>query len=93
MNNNEKAESTKKWKTVYTIVEREGLSRPHWVKIGIAFINHDQSLNVKLDAVPTNGNLHIRDAEPYDPTRARRAAERTPSLPVGDPFARPGVIS
>jgi hypothetical protein len=93
MNTPEKPEPTKKWKAVYTIVEREGLSKPYWVRIGIAFINQDQSLAVKLDAVPTNGNLHIRDPEPYDPTRARRNnGNATNTNALNDPFA-PRVIS
>ncbi len=49
------------WKAVYTIVER-GHSRKHWLRIGVAFVNRDGSLNVRLDAVPVNGQLHIREA-------------------------------
>lgn len=51
------------WKVVYTIVER-GPARKHWVRIGAAFVNQDQSLTVRLDATPTNGLLHIRDPDP-----------------------------
>jgi hypothetical protein len=80
----------KKWKQVYTIVEREGLKKPQWVKIGIAFINHDQSLTVRLDAIPVNGRVHIRDPEPYDPTRGRRPPPPTASI---DPFTNERVIS
>ena len=47
-------------KAVYTIVERPGV-RSRWVRIGIGFVNHDGSINVKLDAVPVNGTLHIRN--------------------------------
>jgi len=53
------------WKAVYTIVER-GLNKRHFVRIGVAFVNRDGSLNVRLDAVPVNGQLHIRDAPPRD---------------------------
>jgi len=59
------------WKAVYTIVER-GPEKKYWVRIGTAFTNRDQSLNVRLDASPVNGQLHIRDAEPYDPSRPKR---------------------
>lgn len=52
------------WKAVYTIVERG--SRKHWLRIGVAFVNRDGSLNVRLDAVPINGQLHIRTALPRD---------------------------
>jgi hypothetical protein len=88
MSNEDKSE--KKHKTVYTIVQRDGMLKKQWVKIGVAFINHDQSLNVLLDAVPTNGQLHIRDAEPYDPNRTRRNGN--PNVGV-DPFANERVIS
>jgi len=51
-------------KDVYTISERpqggpEGKDR--WTKIGIGFVNRDNSINVVLDAIPLNGRLQIRD--------------------------------
>ena len=36
---------------VYTIVDAAG-GRSIWVRIGVAFINADGSLNARLDAVP-----------------------------------------
>lgn len=49
-----------KIKDVYVINEgSEGKNR--WIKIGVAFLNKDESLNVVLDAIPFNGKLHIRD--------------------------------
>ncbi len=65
----------KTWKAVYTIVERTP-EKKYWVRIGTAFLNQDQSLNVKLDASPTNGQLHIRDAEPF--------GDRLPPRPARD---------
>ena len=49
---------------VFTIVERQGLDKPFWVKIGAAFPNRDGSVNVYLDALPANGRLHIRERNP-----------------------------
>lgn len=49
---------------VYTIVEKTGMEKPAWVKIGIAFTNKDHSINVRLDALPLNGKLHIRERNP-----------------------------
>ena len=46
---------------VYTIVERPRDRRKVWVRIGAAFRNHDGSTNVYLDAMPTNGQLQIRE--------------------------------
>jgi hypothetical protein len=47
------------WKAVYTIVERAG--KRHWLRVGVAFVNRDGSLTVRLDAVPITGQLHIRE--------------------------------
>lgn len=51
---------------VYTIVRRERDGRSFWVRIGSAFRNRDGSLSAMLDAVPTNGTLHIREARPFE---------------------------
>jgi len=48
-----------KMKIVYVISERG--QKSYWNRIGVAFTNHDGSLNVKLDAVPVTGELQIRD--------------------------------
>lgn len=66
----------KQMKIVYTVVER-GAGKSFWVRIGAAFVNSDGSINIKLDAIPTNGSLQLRDWEP--------AAERR------EPSARPAL--
>lgn len=48
-------------KIVYTVVEREG-GKSFWVRIGEAKVNLDGSLTIKLDALPVNGTLHVRNA-------------------------------
>lgn len=58
------------WRTVYTIVERSG-HKKIWLRIGLAFVNRDGSLNVKLDAVPVSGQLHIRESPPRDSRDSR----------------------
>lgn len=58
------------WRAVYTIVER-GAGRRLWLRIGTAFINRDLSLTVRLDAMPLNGQLHIREAPPPSPREPR----------------------
>lgn len=60
---------------VYTIVERERDKRKFWVRIGSAHRNRDGSLSAWLDAVPTNGTLHIRAARQAAPSEAIPAAE------------------
>ncbi len=64
------------WKAVYTIADR-GNGRKHWLRIGVAFVNRDGSLNVRLDAVPVSGQLHIRDASPRDNLGGREVEERS----------------
>ena len=63
-------ESTKK--SVYTVIDSDKLQRPLFRRIGVAFVNADQSLNVLLDAYPVNGRLHIRAESP-------RRSEQMPS--------------
>lgn len=53
-----------KLKDVYVITEKEGLDKPVWSRIGVAFVNRDESINVVLDAVPLTGKLHIRERAP-----------------------------
>ncbi len=49
-------------KIVYTVTERG--ERSFWTKVGAAFPNRDGSMTVRLEAVPVNGILQIRDEEP-----------------------------
>jgi len=47
-------------KDVYQISEREG-KKAVWTKVGAAFINRDNSLNVIFNSPPLDGRLHVRD--------------------------------
>lgn len=60
--------STNEMKVVYTVVERAP-GRSAWTKIGVGFINRDGSMNLKLDALPLNGTLQVRDWEERDAMR------------------------
>ncbi|MBI4367532.1 MAG: hypothetical protein HY543_12015 [Deltaproteobacteria bacterium] len=53
-------EGGRQLKEVYQIVEREGM-KPQWVRIGIGFVNRDSSINIRLDALPLDGRLQVRD--------------------------------
>jgi hypothetical protein len=47
-------------KDAYQIIEgKDGKS--HWIKVGMAFVNRDGSINVFLDAFPRDGKIQIRD--------------------------------
>ena len=53
-----------KVKIVYHISERNGKS--YFNRVGVAFMNSDGSLNVKLEVMPLDGELHIRDYVPRE---------------------------
>ncbi|MDP2600686.1 MAG: hypothetical protein Q8P84_08160 [Deltaproteobacteria bacterium] len=44
----------------FQITERDG-SKAQWNKVGVAFQNRDQSINVFLEAFPKDGKLQLRD--------------------------------
>lgn len=49
-----------KIKDVYHIANKDG-EKAIWTRIGIAFVNKDDSLNVLLNTIPLDGKIHIRD--------------------------------
>jgi hypothetical protein len=46
---------------VWSIREAEGECKAYWKRIGRAFVNHDGSINVLLDALPIGSKLQIRE--------------------------------
>ena len=74
-----------KMKIVYVITQRNGKS--YWNRIGVAFVNSDGSINVRLEAFPVSGEMQIRDYVPrddYAPADARSGGQGTDP---GQPFA------
>lgn len=61
---------------IYTIVEKPG-SKGIWLEIGVASENRDGSISGKLDCLPVNGSIQVRQWEPRRPDTGerRRAAE------------------
>ena len=57
-----------KMKIVYVITDRN--NRKYWNRIGVAFINSDGSVNVKLEAIPVSGEMQIRDYVPRDDSQS-----------------------
>jgi hypothetical protein len=53
-----------KMKVVYVITKRDRKS--YWNRVGVAFVNQDGSINVRLEALPVSGELQIRDYVPRD---------------------------
>ncbi|MCA9588018.1 MAG: hypothetical protein KC657_21995 [Myxococcales bacterium] len=79
-------EHGKQMKVVYTIVERSQ-GKSFWTRIGVGFVNKDGSIQLKLDAIPTNGTIQVRDWEPRDDRQGsgaeRGAADRNGELGFG----------
>lgn len=53
-----------KMKIAYVITQRK--DKNFWNRVGVAFVNADGSINVKLEAVPVSGEIQIRDYQPRD---------------------------
>ena len=53
--------SNARMKIVYAITEKG--EKSYWTRIGVAYTNRDNSITVKLDALPISGTLQIRDEE------------------------------
>jgi hypothetical protein len=71
-------EQSKTMKVVWTVVDR-GQGKSFWSRVGVGFVNRDGSLTLRLDAIPINGTLQVREwQEPYE-----RRSEPT------DPGTRP----
>lgn len=62
------------------VIEKSGKGRDFWHRIGVAFVNSDGSLNVKLQALPVSGEMQIRD---YVPREGGRPASPSGSPPAG----------
>mgnify|MGYP007070994041 CR=1 FL=1 len=58
-------------RSVYTVIERDGGQRSIWVRVGAAWNNRDGSTTLRLDALPVNGVLQIRDDDRRDVGGAR----------------------
>jgi hypothetical protein len=59
-------QTSKTMKAVWTVVER-GQGKSYWTRVGIGFVNRDGSINLRLDAIPINGTLQVREwQEPYE---------------------------
>jgi hypothetical protein len=80
--------STKKQRVVYAIIEKPHLKKAVWMKLGIAHVNQDQSINVYLDALPMGGKLQIREEE----VKPRYGSDTRTSSPSQPAFEMDGTI-
>ena len=82
----EKKSSNGRQRTVYQIIEKPGREKAVWMRLGVAFVNQDQSINVYLDAIPYERKLQIReeDVRPRQSgTESRRPSEPEAALDFG----------
>jgi hypothetical protein len=49
----------------FTIVKGSD-NKDYWHKVGVAWENRDQSINVDLFALPVSGKLHLRVPKPKE---------------------------
>jgi len=62
-------------KDVFAIVERGNNQRSIWIRIGVAFVNNDESLTLRLHAVPLTGVLQVRERRQDAQRQNRREPE------------------
>ncbi len=57
---------------IFTIIEKPNSQKNYWQEIGMATRNRDGSLNGRLNALPVNGTIHIREQLPRNNDSKRR---------------------
>jgi hypothetical protein len=75
-------------KAVWTMVERAtagGSPKTYWTRVGVGFVNRDGSINLRLDAIPINGTLQVREWEPYERRSEAADASARPRRPQTQP--------
>jgi hypothetical protein len=69
-------------KVCYVITQRG--ERKYWNRIGVAFVNSDGSINVKLESLPVSGDFQIRDySSPSEYRELRDKRELNPDAGHG----------
>lgn len=72
----------------FSIIEKEGMERPVWHKVGVAWVNRDGSINVQFDSLPLGGKVQLREeraAAPADAGRPGAEAQQKPRHAAGAP--------
>ncbi len=67
-----KAANNKPSHNVYTVRDGGEHGTDYWTKIGVAFAHNDgKGFSVMLEALPIDGKLTIRTAEPKDKSKKK----------------------
>ncbi|MES1175945.1 MAG: hypothetical protein ABUL62_16610 [Myxococcales bacterium] len=72
-------------KIAYVITQRN--DRNFWNRVGVAFVNKDGSINVKLEAVPVSGEIQIRDYQPKDELASTNGRSHSRDVVEEEPYA------
>lgn len=72
-------------KIAYVITQRK--DRNFWNRVGVAFVNNDGSINVKLEAVPVSGEIQIRDYQPKDELASTSTRSHSRDQVEEEPYA------
>ena len=75
-------------KIAYVITQRKDKS--FWNRVGVAFVNNDGSINVKLEAVPVSGEIQIRDYQPRDELASGSSRNHSHDAIEEEPYAELG---
>ncbi len=84
---------TKMFKVISAVEDKEGKTK-FWMRLGTAFLNRDNSINVHLDAFPKSMQLQIRELDEEDlrgggdGARRRRRGEGEGELALPMPAVR-----
>jgi hypothetical protein len=68
--NAESSAPKKPW-IAYNVIDKPGLTNRIWMRVGMAWLNRDGSINVILDALPVGGRIQLRPDDRERRTEAR----------------------
>lgn len=71
----------KMWKVICPVEKKDGTGT-HWSRLGIAYGNKDESINLYLDSLPLNGKLQLRE---FTEEELRERDQRRANGPSGAP--------
>lgn len=66
---------------IFGVVQREGMEKGFWTRIGTAFQNQDGSWNLRFDYLPTDRNATVQ----MRPVKAAEEGAETGSKPAASP--------
>jgi hypothetical protein len=72
-------DTTRKKRVLCPVTTKDG--KTYWMRMGSAFVNRDNSINIYLDGLPTNGKLQLRDWD--DPPWEKDKKEASPQPALG----------